>query len=90
MLQRARKRAKENGLDFSITEGDVLIPFRCPVLGIPMSLEGSVDNSPSLDRIKNDAGYIKGNVIVVSHRANRMKGDSTPEELRRLSDFYNS
>lgn len=54
-----------------------------------MSLEGSVDNSPSLDRIKNDAGYIKGNVVVVSHRANRMKGDSTPEELRRLSDFYN-
>jgi hypothetical protein len=33
-------------------------------------------------------GYVRGNVIVVSTRANRLKGDATLDELLRLAEFY--
>lgn len=46
------------------------------------------DYSPSLDRIDNRLGYVKGNVIVVSHRANAIKRDATLDELRRIVAFY--
>jgi hypothetical protein len=32
--------------------------------------------------------YIKGNVIIVSLRANLLKGQATIEELRKIADFY--
>jgi hypothetical protein len=40
----------------------------------------------SLDRIDSSKGYIKGNVWVISLRANRIKNDSTPQELRLIAD----
>ena len=36
---------------------------------------------PSLDRIDGAKGYVKGNVRVISHRANMLKNDATIEEL---------
>lgn len=44
------------------------------------------DDSYSLDRIDSSKGYIKGNVWVISLRANRIKNDSTPDELRLIAD----
>ena len=41
--------------------------------------------SPSLDKIKPHLGYVPGNVLVVSHRANMIKHDATPEELSLLA-----
>ena len=38
--------------------------------------------------IENSKGYIRGNVIVISDRANRLKGDATLLELQRIADFY--
>jgi hypothetical protein len=42
------------------------------------------------DIIDNSQGYIPGNVILISRRANRLKGDATPDELQKLAKFYNS
>lgn len=53
-----------------------------------MGTKHANDNSPNLDRIVNALGYVKGNVIVVSARANRLKSDSTLDELRKLIEFY--
>ncbi len=78
-------------MEFNITQEDVLVPDNCPVLGIPLSLDetrGFSDNSPTLDRIDNSLGYKKGNVLVVSWRANRIKCDATPKELYLMSKFY--
>jgi hypothetical protein len=39
-------------------------------------------NAPSLDRIDPRRGYVKGNVRVISWRANNLKRDGTLEEMR--------
>jgi len=68
------------------------LPEKCPVLGIPLVYGmNSRENrfaSPSLDRINSALGYIPGNVVVVSWRANSLKKDATPTELRALADYY--
>ena len=85
MLLSARKRAKERGLEFSLTPEDVPVPSHCPVLGIPMTF-GSKDwnNSPSLDRIDPKKGYTPDNVRVISFRANRIKCDATVAEVEAI------
>ena len=77
MWSRAKYRAKQKGLDFNITKEDIIIPDTCPLLGTPME-------SPSLDRIDSTKGYIKGNVWVISNRANTLKNDATLTELETL------
>jgi hypothetical protein len=71
---------------------DILIPSKCPVLGIPLmpNIGGGRqdDHSPTLDRIIPGKGYVPGNVVVVSWRANRIKSDATIEELKKVARFY--
>jgi hypothetical protein len=45
------------------------------------------DSSPSLDRIDNSKGYVKGNVAVISFRANTLKNNATADELRAIANF---
>jgi hypothetical protein len=61
------------------------------VLGIRLDYSmggGKRPDSPSIDRIDNSKGYVKGNRVVISMRANRLKSDMTLCELRALADFY--
>jgi hypothetical protein len=92
MLIHARVRAKKRGLDFDLTREDIVIPSHCPVFGFSIGVQkgGSNDNSAELDRIDNTKGYIKGNVVVVSRRANRIKNDAALSELVSLVEFYRS
>jgi len=88
MWSRAKYRARQKGWDFSIDKEDVVIPDKCPLLGIELVChrgKGSHQgNSPSLDRIDPSKGYIKGNVWVISNRANTLKNDATLQELKTL------
>lgn len=84
MLAGARRRASLKGIDFNITEDDIVIPSICPILEVPLII-GTKDNyeySPSLDRIDNSKGYIKGNIQVISKKANSMKNSATLGELK--------
>jgi hypothetical protein len=79
------KRGNKGIWEFSIDESDLLpLPKRCPVLGIELNYTvrtgGPEDNSPSIDRFNNSLGYVRGNVRVISNRANRLKSDGTAEE----------
>jgi hypothetical protein len=88
MLISARKNAKKKSLPFNLDLSDIKIPERCPLLDIKLYKNGNFSNrdtSPSLDRIEPDIGYVKGNIRVVSYRANRIKNDATPEELKMIS-----
>jgi len=91
-MARVKKRAKETGLPFNITDADLPVPEFCPVLGIRLEFNhgkgktGPTDSSPSVDRIRGHLGYTKGNVRVISNRANRLKSDATAEELRLIAN----
>ena len=88
LYQSAKARAKQKGEIFDIDLTDIEVPEVCPIFGIPMQYHREVkqDNSYSLDRIDSSKGYVKGNVWVISLRANRIKNDSTPQELRLIAD----
>lgn len=71
----------------------LVLPKNCPVLGMQLRYgtggEGwtRVDASASLDQIVPQGGYILGNIQIISWRANRIKNDATPGELRLLADY---
>jgi len=88
--ERTKKRAKQNGEIFDLEISDVPdIPERCPVLGIILvanTIAGPLDSSPSLDRIVRERGYIRGNIRIVSNRANRLRSDGSAKELKRIAE----
>ena len=88
MLREARRRAKERGVEFNIRPDQVVWPKDglCPIKGVFLEKnKGMVmANSPSLDRVHSDQGYIPGNVRVLSWRMNNLKGDLTVEEAENL------
>lgn len=83
LLKDAKRRAKDYNIEFNITLEDIIIPDHCYILGIPLFSNAlhSGPNSPSLDRINPDNGYTKGNVQVISHKANTMKSNANRAEL---------
>ncbi len=86
----ARSRAKKKGLLFDIDHRDIFIPEVCPVLGLKLEMSkgyGGEANSPSLDRINNELGYVKGNVHVISHLANSMKSFASKEQLLKFANW---
>lgn len=99
ILSRIKSRAKRSGIPFNLEVEDIVIPDRCPVLGIPIvqnqGRQGYFPDSASVDRIVPKLGYVKGNVRVISQRANQLKSDATLEEMRlvladleRLADAH--
>lgn len=68
-----------------------LLPTHCPVLNIELDYKAfklRQENSPSIDRINNDLGYIPGNCIITSWRANRLKNNGNYEEHYKIYKFY--
>jgi len=90
MLRSARNGAKQRGIEFAITVDDTQIPERCPIFGFKMEPGGKRSTSPSIDRIDNTKGYVPGNIVVVSVKANHVKSDCSLAELHKLVDFYDS
>lgn len=80
LLSNARRRSKVFGIRFDLTSADLeVMPTHCPILGIPLSWEGGraeMGSTPSLDRIDPALGYVRGNVQIISTRANVEKGSS--------------
>lgn len=82
-----KARAAKLGVEFAVLREDYPIPDVCPALNI--SLDRSDRNhTPSLDRIDNSKGYVPGNVVVVSCKANTIKRDLSLGELQQLAGFY--
>lgn len=88
MCRNARYRAKQRGLPFDLVAEEIVVPTVCPLLGIPLRIDNCgqpAPDSPSLDRIDPRLGYVRGNVQVISYKANTMKQDATPAELLRFA-----
>lgn len=95
--QRAKFRskkvnAKRVGYSWDISFGDLTWPTHCPILGIEIDYFAPyrTENSPSFDRIDNSLGYVKGNVHILSWRANRIKNDGTADEHRKIADYLDT
>jgi hypothetical protein len=89
ILTSARLRAVRDGVPFDLVAADIVIPVFCPVLGLELEIgargiRGGTDASPSLDRFIPSLGYVRGNVAVISNKANRMKADGSLEEHEAL------
>lgn len=89
MLNRARSAAKR-GVPFNLESiEDIPYETHCPVFGVKLVVGTKQhDFSPSIDKIVPELGYTKGNVIVVSFLANRIKSNATPEQIMAVAKFY--
>lgn len=87
-----KRRADKKGLDYNLTVDYLLSIFppdyRCPILGLKCYFHvgkgRAQHNSWSLDRIDNELGYIQGNVMWVSQRANGIKRNLTPDQMIKI------
>ena len=91
-LLNIKTRCKKLGLEFDLTEEYILsiLPEFCPVLNIKLTVEkgkGLLPNAASIDRIDPNGGYTKNNIQIISHKANRIKQNATPEELVKVAEW---
>lgn len=93
LVPNAKRRAKMLGMPFELKQGDFVVPERCPVLGILLDQSPDIPerrprmNAPSLDRLVPALGYVKGNVEVVSFRANMVKNEGTAAEHEAVARY---
>lgn len=91
ILSRAKQAAKKAGVAFNLDKSDIVIPTHCPILKIPIYRniggKGMSPNSISIDRIIPELGYVKGNIQIISQRANVMKNDASVEELELFANW---
>ena len=91
MLSDAKTRAKISNIEFDLKKDDIIIPEYCPVLGIKLQSnrenKKNRNNSPSLDRIDNEKGYTKENIMIISWRANKLKNNGTLEEFEAIVNY---
>ncbi len=94
LCAKARMRGRRDGREASIKHEDLSWPEYCPVLGLKLdyaTVYGQRDSRnpalPSLDRWDNAKGYIKGNVFVISLRANQLKNNATADELEAVARY---
>lgn len=85
----AKARAAKTGAPFDLVPEDIVIPAVCPVLDLPLDpqVNSNIAMSPSLDRIDPARGYVRGNVRVISWRANRIRSDATADELEAVAKY---
>jgi hypothetical protein len=86
---RAKSRAKKKNLEFNLEIEDIVIPAVCPVFNVPFDKE-STDYTYSIDRIDPNKGYVKGNVMIICNKANRIKSDATVAELEQVLNYVKS
>ena len=89
--QRTKDRAKAKNVPWELTTDYLLKIYpndnRCPIFGVTMVWAGARENSPSLDRLVPDLGYVEGNVFWICWRANMIKSVGSSSEHRLVADW---
>lgn len=95
-LLNARRRAKDKDVPFNITEEylESIWTGVCPVFNtaLKMPMQGTmkehfVRDKPSLDRIIPEKGYVVGNVVWISNRANTIKFNANAAEIQAVATW---
>lgn len=89
LFREALKRSKFKQIPFDISVSDINVPFECPALGIPIIVGNKTkqDNSPTLDRLVPSLGYVKGNIAVISSKANNIKSNAHFSEILKVGKW---
>jgi uncharacterized membrane protein len=91
LYQVVKQNASKRGIEFNIEVEDIVVPSHCPILGIELKFHtgkyGPEPNTPSIDRKDPSKGYVKGNVHVLSHKANTLKNNATIEDIEKLLNY---
>lgn len=89
-----RSRCKADGVEFgfsSLSECAAYLisiaPLKCPVFGIELRTGAGAfaPDAPSVDRIRSERGYVRGNLQVMSFKANAMKANASAVELEMFA-----
>lgn len=87
-INKAKQRAALHDLPFDLDEEYLRSIWTgvCPVFGVEIfyGQDRGLDNTAELDKIVPKLGYVKGNVVFLSRRANRLKNDASLEDLKQL------
>jgi hypothetical protein len=86
MIRNVKFSAKRRNLEFDLDYTDIILPKVCPLLNIPLNYNSNFQDIsyPTIDRIDNNKGYIKGNIWVISRLANSMKNSANFEQLNNF------
>lgn len=93
-LRTKRSECKQKGVSFNTTPDylESIWTGICPIFNIPIYYNfkgkgGHHINQAHLDRVIPNKGYIEGNIIWISGRANRIKYDATIQELEKILTY---
>lgn len=92
LLSNAKRAEKDRGIPCDLELTDIYIPKSCPYLGIPLTRirgAGQLDTNASIDKIDPTKGYVKGNIQIISRKANRMKNNASIVELLLFAENVN-
>ena len=96
IFNKRKNAAKREGIIFDI-DFDYMFSLpseNCPILNMPLSwcelADRPKDNTPSIDKIIPEKGYVKNNVAWVSYRANSLKGNGTLDEHLAIINYIKS
>jgi len=92
-----RRRAAAKNLPLNVDHKYLcaIAPNKCPVFKTPLAWGyGNTDtpgkmtpNSPCLDRIVPELGYVRGNVAWLSNKANMIKSSADEKDLYAVADW---
>ncbi|QIG73052.1 postulated decoy of host sigma factor protein [Rhizobium phage RHph_N3_19] len=85
ILRKLQSSSKRRNSEFDLEKEDIIIPEVCPVFGTPFEI--GTRYAPSVDRIDNSKGYVKGNVQIMSWMANSMKNSASVEQLIEFAEW---
>jgi hypothetical protein len=85
LFRSTKQRAARMGIPFDLTVSDIIIPESCPVFAKPIIIfPFRHEFGPSVDRIIPSLGYVKGNIQVISMKANRLKSNGDLESFKAI------
>ena len=94
MVQGAKRRAKASNLDFNLDQHKEEIQARvdkgyCEMTGIPFNLKGGrMWDTPSIDRINPERGYVYENIRIVCRAMNCMLGNWGANVMEKVFTAY--
>ena len=88
----AKDRAIRAEIAFDLDKDFIksITPDACPVFNTPFIFIGGKHlrpDSPTIDRLYPERGYVKDNVVIISAKANAIKSSATADEIQRVADW---